>query len=77
MSYQRKDLITEGLIIFFVCLISAFGVAHFVVKAPTLNAQFAAEKREIKIQRFGALDLKEKTAKDYIKYSGLLKRYDG
>jgi hypothetical protein len=39
--------------------------------------QIAAGKREIRSHRLGALDLKEKTAKDYIDHGYRLKRYDG
>ncbi len=77
LPYENEGLINEFLINFFVCLSDGFGVAHFIERAPALNAQFAANKSEIKSHRFGALDLKEKSAKDYINYGGRLKKYDG
>lgn len=53
---KRKRIIKESLTIFIICLVAAFALAHYAVKAPTLNAQFAAEKREIQKERFDALE---------------------
>lgn len=52
---KRKRIIKESLTIFIICLVAAFVLAHYAVKAPTLKAQFAAEKREIQKERFDAL----------------------
>jgi hypothetical protein len=71
--HLTQDVISTlkiSVIIIFICVIAAFIVAPFVVKGPVINAQFAAEKREIRTERFGTRGLKEKSAKDYINYAG-------
>lgn len=66
LSYKYKSLRKQFLIIFFLCLIAAFILSFLVVKGRDINAQFAADKRQIEAERFGA--------RDYINYGGSLKR---
>jgi heme/copper-type cytochrome/quinol oxidase subunit 3 len=70
LTQDGKSTLIISVIIVFICFIAAFIVASFVVKGPVLNAQFAAEKREIRTERLGTRDLKGKSANDYINYVG-------
>ncbi len=68
LTQDGKSTLIISVIIIFICFIAAFIVASFVVKGPVINAQFAAEKGEIRTERFGTRGLKEKSDKDYINY---------
>ncbi len=68
LTQDGKSTLIISVIIIFICFIAAFIAASFVLKGPVINAQFTAEKGEIRTERFGTRGLKEKSDKDYINY---------
>ena len=70
LTQDGKSTLKISVITLFICLIAAFIVVSLVANGPVPNAQFVAEKREIRTERFGTRDLKGKSDKDYINYAG-------